>query len=288
MNIPPGHYVIEHVCDLVFPDTDGSLAVVYDAFIDDSKDRHAEKVIVSGVFIGDKQQWSQLRTKWKKRLNSEGMEYFKAAEYYGLRGQFGKFHSESRYPAPTGRQAAKAVFDDLEEIIKQVDLISLGIVIPVQDYNEIMAMPEAKGKIPTTPYHLALNSGFFETIKTVNKIPGRHMVAFVHDDDEKFPRYRESYHAFKEKNPITAKQMAGFVPLDDEQHPPLQAADLAANVTCNFAKEWLENNRSRASLQRLTSSMYKIAVWDKGYLLEYLDFMSRSNSKVPKQREPNA
>ena len=55
--------------------------MVYDAFIDDSKDRHAEKVVVSGIFIGDKERWGHLRTKWNKRLADEGMKYFKSAEY---------------------------------------------------------------------------------------------------------------------------------------------------------------------------------------------------------------
>ena len=49
-------------------DIERSLSVVYDAFIDDSKDRHAEKVVVSGIFIGDKNKWGFLRTKWNERL----------------------------------------------------------------------------------------------------------------------------------------------------------------------------------------------------------------------------
>ncbi len=260
---------IEHFFELVFPAGNGSLAVVYDAFIDDSKDRHAEKVVVSGIFIGDKERWGFLRTKWQKRLDEEDMRYFKTAEYYGLRGEFKKFQSESNYAKPSGREAAKRVFDDLEEIIRQANLMSLGIVIPVQDYNEVMAMPEALGKVPPKPYLLALNSGFFETVKAINQNPGKHMVAFVHDDDQEFPLYREAYHAFREKNPATAKQMGGFIPLDDEKHPPLQAADLAANVTCNYAKQWLEG-RTEASLQRLKGSMYMVGVWDKDYILHVL------------------
>jgi hypothetical protein len=260
---------IEHFCDLLFPGRSGNLAVVYDAYIDDSKDRHAQRVVVSGIFIGDKERWGWLRTKWQKRLDKEGMKYFKSSEYYGLRGEFVKFRSKSKYPEPTGREAAKRVFDDLEEIIKEAKLMSLGVVVPVQDYNEVIALPEAKGKLPESPYYLALNSGFFETIKAINENPGKHMVAFIHDDDDRFPQYRELYHQFKKKNPKTAKQMGGFIPLDDEQHPPLQAADLAANVTCNYAKQWL-NDKTSASLQRLRGSMYMVGVWDKDYILSVL------------------
>lgn len=243
--------------------------MVYQAFIDDSKDRHAEKVVVSGVFIGDKQRWENLRTKWKRRLANEGMKYFKCSEYYGLRGEFQKFQSQSSYPPPSGRDAAKRIFDDLEMIIKESALMSLGVVIPMNDYHEVMAMPESKGKIPEVPYLLALNSGFFETIKAINKHPGRHMVTFIHDVDESFPLYRRAYLAFRDKNPKTAKQMGGFVSLNDKEHPPLQAADLAANVTCNYAKQWLED-RTEASLQRLRDSMYMIGIWEKDYIIEVL------------------
>jgi hypothetical protein len=270
---------IERVFDLVFPVIEGSLAVVYDAFIDDSKDRHAEKVVVSGIFVGDKQRWGHLRTKWNRRLADEGMKYFKSAEYYGLRGEFRKFQSEEKYPKPSGREAAKQVFDDLEAIIKQSNLMSIGVVIPIQDYTEVMAMPEANGKIPTDPYSLALNSGFFETIKAINLNAGMHMVAFIHDDDEKFVQYRSLYQEFRKKNPKTAKQMGGFIPLDDKQHPPLQAADLAANVTCNFAKEWLEKGRTETDLKRLKETMFMIGVWDKNYILNVLHAQGKGKRK---------
>lgn len=123
---------MEHFFDLIFSDGEGLLAMVYNAFMDDSADRLGESVVVSGIFIGDRELWSVLRREWKKRLALEGMEYFKASEYYGLRGQFQKFRSQSQYPPPTGREAAKKVFDDLESVIQRAQVISLGIVIPVQ------------------------------------------------------------------------------------------------------------------------------------------------------------
>lgn len=130
-------------------------------------------------------------------------------------------------------------------------------------------MPEAQGKIPTAPYLLALNGSFFETLKAVNQNAGKHMVAFVHDDDDKFPLYRSAYLAFRKKNPKTAKRMGRFIALNDEEHPPLQAADLAANVTCNYAKQWLED-RTEASMQRLKESMYMIGIWEKDYIVSVL------------------
>src|SRR5882672_128172 len=241
---------IEHFYDLIFPDNDGVLGMVYDAFIDDSRDRLAEKVVVSGIFIGDKDRWSFLRSEWNKILKPHGMQYFKSSEFYGLRGEFQQFQSKSKYPPPKGREAAKRIFDDLEEVIEKASLTSLGVVIPVQEYSQVLALPEAKAKLPSNPYYAALNAGFFETIKAINTLGGKHMVSFVHDDDDNFEQYRNLYREFRTKNPKTAKQMGGFVPLDDKKHPPLQAADLAANVTCNFAKQWLED-RNEASLQRL-------------------------------------
>jgi hypothetical protein len=249
--------------------------MVYDAYVDDSKDRHAEKVVVSGIFIGQQKAWASLRTKWKKRLDKEGMRYFKTSEYYGLRGEFRKFQSEVDYPRPSGRDAAKLIFDDLEEIIKQTEIASMGVVVPVQDFNEVMADPRAKGRLPTNAYSLALNLCFYQTVQELNKDPGRHVVRFVHDCDDRFPIYKECYERFKVVNPKTAKQMCGFAPLDDKEHPPLQAADLAANVTCNFAKEWLDQERAVGSLNRLKDSMFRICVGTKDFLLEFLDEISK-------------
>lgn len=245
--------------------------MVYNAYIDDSKDRHGDKVIVSGIFIGDRERWSFLSSEWMKILRPHGMKYFKTAEYYGLRGEFQKFQSVSKYPPPGGREAAREIFDALEQVIQNARLTSLGIVIPVQEYKEVFAMPESHNKLPANPYHAALNSGFYETVKAINRLPGRHKVAFVHDEHEHevFSEYQRLYLEFKRKNPKTARRMGGFVPLNDEEHPPLQAADLAANVTCNFAKQWLDDP-SKASLQRLKVSMYRICVWERSYILEVL------------------
>jgi hypothetical protein len=269
---------VEHFFDLIFPNGVGNLAMVYDAFMDDSADRLAQKVIVSGIFIGDKERWSYLRREWKKRLHADGMEYFKAAEYYGLRGQFQKFQSKSQYPEPQGREAAKKIFDDLEAIIQRAQITSLGIVIPVVDYAEIRGLPEAHGIWPESPYLAALNSGFFETVKAIRKLAAANVVAFVHDNDDRFPHYLTAYNEFKAKNPKTAKHMRGFVPLDDRDHPPLQAADLAANVACNFAKEWLANP-TEATLTRLRTSMYKIGVWNKEYMTAILKKQDRNHSR---------
>lgn len=122
---------------------------------------------------------------------------------------------------------------------------------------------------PSSPYLAALTGGFFETVKAVRKLGSANVVAFVHDDDNQFPVYHLAYNEFKTKNPKTAKHMVGFIPLDDKQHPELQAADLAANATCNFAKEWLAD-RTAATLKRLKKSMYKVGVWDKEYMMYVL------------------
>jgi len=253
--------------------------VVFDAYVDDSKDRHAETVVVSGIFIGEPKAWVSLRTKWKKRLEKEGMRYFKAAEYYGLRGEFQRFQSEANYPRPLGREAAKVIFDDLEQIISHTEIASLGVVIPVQDFTEVMTDPRVVGRLPNNAYSLALNLCFYQTVQELNKNPGSHVVRFIHDGDDRFPLYRQVYDNFKTVNPKTAKQMCGFASADDQKSPPLQAADLAANVTCNFAKEWLEQNRTAVSLKRLEHSMLRICVGSKEFLFDFLDDICAKHSK---------
>jgi hypothetical protein len=67
------------------------LAMLYRVYIDDSADQKQEIVMVAGALIGRDKHWGELSRKWKQRLNRDGVQYFKAVEYRGLRDQFSVF-----------------------------------------------------------------------------------------------------------------------------------------------------------------------------------------------------
>jgi hypothetical protein len=64
------------------------------------------------------------------------------------------------------------------------------------------------------------------------------------------------YKEFKQTQPRYAKVMLDFVPLDDKVHVPIQAADVAASVTCKSALNSLDDP-SESNLKRLRERMYK-------------------------------
>jgi hypothetical protein len=260
---------IEDVFDLIFPgQPNGTLAVVFHAFLDDSSDRDQSKVIVSASFIGTQQQWSKLRVAWSKRLKEDGLAYFKASDYWRLTGEFSKYRSDSKYPRPAGRIAAEAVRDDLEKIVKESGVGGIAMVIPVPVFTEVLAMSEVKEKLGDRPYLWVFQSLLFETVKEVRTVPGQHVVTFVHDEGPDSAQLLGKYIQFKHANPKTSRMMGGFTSLDDKQHPPLQCADMIANATSHFAAQWL--SRDDATLERLKESVLRVAVWDKEYMLEVI------------------
>jgi hypothetical protein len=268
-----GGYKIDDCFDLIFPpemEVTGYLCMVFNCFLDDSKDQRQEKLIISAGFCGLKDEWGPLRTEWIKKLAEDGLEYFKTSEYKMLSGQFAKFKT-SAYPPPTGRDNARRIRTGLQEVMARHPLIrGIGITIPVSDYNEVCALPEAQGVIYGNPYHRALESVMFETTKMINRHPGKHMVAFVHDSGPDFDELRAVYENFKINNPKTAKFLGGFIPLDDKQHPPLQAADMIANYTLSIGDKWLESDRSQLTKIEMQKNINILGVWEKHYILSVL------------------
>lgn len=267
-----GQYTIEDLFDLVFPPdmgVRGYLCMIYNCFLDDSKDQNQSQMIVSAGFYGTRDDWGELRARWSKRLSDDGLEYFKTSEFKMLEGQFAKFKT-SEYPPPTGRDKARSIRSGLQAIMKQIPGIrGIGVCIPMEDLEKCYSRPEFE-VFRSDPYQRALEGVMHETIGRIKAKPGRNMVAFVHDDGPDFDQLRRYYNDFKAVNPKSAGYMAGFQPLDDKKHPPLQAADMVANFTLGIGLEWLESGRKVEKLKEMESSIGKLGVWDEQYTLDLL------------------
>lgn len=245
--------------------------MVYISYLDDSKDQNQIKMFVSGGFFGTKEDWGKLRIAWAKRLKDDELEYFKTSEYKMLTGQFAKFKSVG-YPPPTGRDKARTIRSDLQEIMRGISGIqSISVAIPMDIYNKVAARPEAAPEFAQgSPYRRALESVMFETVKHIRQLPGRNVVAFVHDDGPDFDELRKYYNEFKDANPKTAKYMKGFASQSDQEHPPLQAADMAANFTLEKGLAFIETNQRLTTLEQMEGSINRLCVWDEHYMLSAL------------------
>ncbi|MFZ3209913.1 MAG: hypothetical protein WA188_00220 [Terriglobales bacterium] len=238
--------------------------------IDDSADRDREKVIISAALIGDKDRWQALRIAWRKRLDEDGLEYFKSSQCRHLRRQFFKYRDQQKYPPPLGREAADRVQADLDQIIHDCRLMGVGAIIPVPLYRRFQADPQYAGVCAHDPYEWAVQTVWMQCVQGMQELGRGHVVTFAHDDCSNFHLLDQLYKGYKQANRKSSRRLAGFSPLEDKTTPPIQAADVAASVTHRYAVEWIDD-RSTTRLQRLMGTMYRISIWDDEFAKLVLD-----------------
>jgi Protein of unknown function (DUF3800) len=266
-------FTIEDLYDLVFPPdmgVNGYLCMVYECFLDDSKDANQSKMFVSAGFFGTRDDWLSLRKAWSAVLRDKGIDYFKSSEYNHLTHQFAKYRTDA-YPPPSGRGAAKEIKTALQQVVQRHPRIrGIGVAVLVEDYNKVRARPETNGVFGEDPYHRALESVMFETVKIIRKRPGHNMVAFVHDEESDFETLHRLYLGFKKVNPKTAKYMAGFAPLSDKEHPPLQMADMIANNTLEVGIDRIIKGETDKAKIAMRENVNMLGWWNERYMLSVL------------------
>jgi len=255
--------------------------MVYHSFLDDSKDRKQAKLMVSAGFFCEREAWGSLRMGWKKVLRRNGIEYFKSSECYALRGEFARFRTDN-YPKPKGREAAQQIREELQGVLERHPTIhGIAVMIILEDYYTALDRPESQGILPPNPYHAALNSIIYETVKMVRSHPGHHAVAFVHDDGPDFESLRSSYTNFKTMNAKTAKSLGDFAGLDDKLHPELQAADMIANYALQRGLDALERGDGslKTTVSEMKANIRKFGYWDETYILYVLKTLLRDKGR---------
>jgi hypothetical protein len=244
--------------------------MVYECFLDDSKDANQSHMFVSGGFFGTRDDWSSLRKAWSKVLQDWDIDYFKSSEYNHLTDQFAKFRTDA-YPPPSGRKAAKDIKDALQQVVSKHPFITgIGVSVPVKDYEKVCSRPETNGVFAGNPYHRALESVMFETVKIIRRRPGHNVVAFVHDEESDFETLHRLYLGFKKLNPKTAKYLGGFAALNDKQHPPLQMADMIANNTLEVGMDRIAKGETDKARISMKENINKLCWWDEHYMLSVL------------------
>lgn len=263
----PADYPTEELLEFMGLEKEDYLAIIYPAAIDDSADRDRNKFVLAAVLIGNRDQWLKLRVAWRKRLAQDEIAYFRSSQCNHLRNQFHKYRDLQKYPPPTGRQIADKIRSDLDGIIHDCQLVGMGCIIPVSLYQRFQQDPTYEKAMSKDIYHWAVQtvwSDCAEGMKSFGK--GKHIVTFAHDDCSNFETLRQLYKGYKRKNKGHAKVMGDFVPLDDKLNPPIQAADVIADVTHKVAstiKQW--EPVPKVDFERLRKRMYTIAVWDERF-----------------------
>jgi hypothetical protein len=233
------------------------IAMLYQAYIDDSADQKRERVVVAGAIIGDKPRWNILNRLWKERLAQDGLKFFKSSQCESLRGEFEKFRD---FGMEEGFRRAALVRDDLDLIIRNSMLTAVGVTVSVPFHKVMLQDPKRFGEIPSLPYPLVFQQILAECAKAMMLLGRGNIVTFGHDDGNDFPKLHDIFLRFKKENPRYQRVMADFVPLDDKLHPPVQAADVSAWVTRKYAEAYAADP-SADNLKRMKESMYKVGNW---------------------------
>jgi hypothetical protein len=263
---------IEDLFDFLFDgELEGKdLAVLWRASIDDSADRDRKKVVISACLLGDCDQWRSLVRPWKAKLAENQLDYFKSSECIALSEQFRRFRSELSYPKPKGREAADKIRNDLDQIIKNSEVVGIGVIVPIAAFDKIRVEPQYARILSTDPYEWGVQILWDQCTKAMEELGGNNLVTFAHDDGDSYDRLRSLFRDYKAKNPRSARRMADFVPLDDKKHPTIQAADVAASATQRLAIQWADCPDT-ATLQRLQATMHKVVVAAEDWTREALD-----------------
>lgn len=240
-------------------------------YVDDSADEKKEKAITAGAFIAPKKHWEQFTKYWRKRLQRDGLKYFRSTEYYSLRGEFERYRDPVKYPKPKGSEAARALRDDLDAIITKMELVGMAVAIPLDTYHEIrLNEPGADQIFGPDAFEIALQTLIERCVAVSREDFGGTRLAFICDDSPSSVRIAQIYISFKEKNKSTAKLIGALVHGDDKGLPPLQAADLMAHLAREHFMEW-HDNPNGVTVKRLESSVYKIYGWNREYMLRVLE-----------------
>jgi len=225
--------------------------------LDESVDRLQRHAYVVAALLTSQQNWSSIERAWKKRLEKDGLTYFKTSEYRGLNGEFSRFKNEELYPKPTGRKAAREILNDLKLILKSEDLVGLGLAINLQDYRKARKSSKVREFLPTDPYQLAYEIAMVAIAMHVGHGPYPQVVAFLCDQHSKAARLEKGYESLQKANPTAASYMGSLTVDDDKRWAAIQVADLVAGVCKDYFVEYFHGKISdeALALQELRSEV---------------------------------
>lgn len=260
-------------------DTGTNRWIMLRVYIDDSSDEKQERVVVAGAYIGFYKGWSKLWAEWRQQLKNHNLDYFRATDYYSLRGEFQQFRDPVKYPKPLGSQAAKAALGDLERVIETNELAGIAVCVPMNLYSEVRKTEKHADEIfNPDAFHTALMALFKSSAEWVrDEFPGD-TVGFYCDDSSRSPIYAALYASFKQCNPGLAWFMQGLSHIDDKRSPQMQTADLMAHLArVHFLERFPNFNDGDVALAKIEDfprlrklKVFSIQVWTRAYMMGVL------------------
>ena len=262
----------EEIKLLFFDGKPGCVAMLIWTYLDESADQNQQKAFVTAGFMGRPRDWSSLRRPWKLKLRQHGIRYFKSSECRNLQGEFRKF--KTKFGLEEGKRQALLVRDDLERLIRSRTLIGFAVGTSLVDFHKINSLPEAK----TSPHwNRDFEDATFQILlhnliaRLKHNFPPTFQIGFVHDESQKSEKLKTSYLLFKKRHPELGERMRNFTSHDDKTHPPLQVADLMADVARDVVNRKLDDESIDVTVRDgVKGSVFVVDCWQEWGMMKVL------------------
>jgi len=235
-------------------------------YADDSADAKREILFVVAGLVADTSVWFEVERLWNKRLDRDGLEYFRASDCNSLTGEFYKLvkaHGPNR-----AREMANDLLADLKEIIKARELYAFIFMGPMAVYRRARAKDFGKNCLHDDPYIQAHEQIVFEVAKSAGKGKAKSPIAFVFDEHCKAKQLLAGWADLKRRLPATSQWIGSATVLDDKQCAQLQVADLIANIAKRACEKVIAADYDHSYMFELEEwrDRAHLGYWDDIYL----------------------
>jgi hypothetical protein len=141
---------IRHLASIIWPpwfDRDKAIFAMLTFAFDAGGDAGTDYMTVAG-FASSMKDWDEFSSKWKARLDKDGIEFFRAVDVNNFRGPFEHWHD-----LPNREQLRRALFSDLMDLIRRHAYRKFSCTIINKEFQN--ASSEFREKFAESAYSVA-------------------------------------------------------------------------------------------------------------------------------------
>jgi Protein of unknown function (DUF3800) len=242
--------------------------------MDESSDREQKYAFVVTGLMMSQPSWTDLERYWNLELTKKSINHFKTSEYRGLRGEFSRFRDSSQYPNPSGRDAAKDIFNNLALLIRSNKHWSIGLSVGLnlRDYRLLRKSSRMRQLFPRNPYRFVYQTALVLQAMIISEFKNSEPIAFLCDEHSKAKELGASYDALKDINPNAARFMGSLSFGSDSQSPALQIADLIAGEYKDYFVRRVKGEiATYSNFMEAMKGHVGILYWDRRRLVQLAD-----------------
>lgn len=249
---------------------------------DDSADKSL-RLISAGAVVGFPPDMFESESKWKQRLDTENVEYFRAYECQNLVGQFDA--ARRNWTPSAARVIADSVRQDLVSILRSSPgLVAIGVSLLLDDFEQ--AIKESKRALDYygSDETIALYKRLLITVMLLLEKDWPESKAFPiaceFDSHTNWKKAESAYNELKERDWLYAERFGHIGHGNDKKIPALQMADMVAYESRLRTLSWLKKAGDLRKVFNKDSenrSVYYLGIVTKEDLLRFREIEEKTS-----------